>query len=423
MSKISQLIQAYRPDLAAYEALYKHLHQNPELSFQEKDTAAEIKQRLEKLPEYKVHTDIGGHGLAAVLENGAGKTILLRADIDGLPVEEKTGLPYASKKKMINTEGVEKPTMHACGHDMHITSLLAAAELLVKAKEEWSGTLLLVFQPAEEMGKGAQAMVDDGLYKKVPIPDIAVGGHVMPYRSGVIGTRRGLMASSADSYNLTLYGRSGHASQPHVTIDPVVMAANTIQRLQTIVSREVDPLDSACVSVAYVRAGDAVNIIPERADLGLDVRAYKPATRARVLDSVTRIVNAESAASGSPRAPRLTETRSFPFLVNDDAATAAIEDSFEAHFGAGPRAYTADMPRLGGSEDCGILATAVDRPIVFFTYGGVDPEVWDKAEEEEKLGERIPINHSAYFAPVIRPTLRVAVDGYAAAALTWLVKK
>lgn len=184
MAASSQIIAKYRPDLAPYEDLYRHFHSHPELSNQEKETAATISSYLSELSGFKLYPDIGGHGLAAVLENGSGKTILLRADMDALPVEEATGLAYASRKRMKDADGGEKPVMHACGHDMHITSLLAAAELLSRAREEWSGTLLLIFQPAEERGTGAQAMVDDGLYKKVPVPDIVLGGHVMPYRAG-----------------------------------------------------------------------------------------------------------------------------------------------------------------------------------------------------------------------------------------------
>ncbi|KAF1980929.1 metal-dependent amidase/aminoacylase/carboxypeptidase [Aulographum hederae CBS 113979] len=420
--KISKTVEVNRPPLASYEELYKHFHSHPELSFREKETAARIKQELKKLPEYAIHSDIGGHGLAAVFHNGTGTTVLLRADIDGLPVEEKTGLPYASKARMKDSDGEEKPTMHACGHDMHITSLLTAAELMVKAKEEWSGTLILCFQPAEEKGGGATAMVEGGLYDKVPIPDIVLGGHVMPHRAGTIGTRRGLMACAADSFHCTLHGRGGHASQPHRTCDPVVMAASIITRLQTIVSREVDSADSAVVTVGAVKAGDAENIIPDRADLKINVRTIDPDTRESLLKSLERIIRAECEASNAPAPPELTSTTSFPFTVNDAQVTEKLESTFSHHFRDGPHSYDSDVPRLAGSEDFGILATAIGKPSCFFTYGGVDSETWDKAEKKKKILENIPVNHSPLFAPVIQPTLRVAVDGYAVGALTWLLK-
>jgi amidohydrolase len=246
MPTISELATSYRPSLTKYEHLYKHFHANPELSNQEEATAARCVSELQTIsPDFDIKPNIGGHGIAAILFNGPGSTVLLRADFDALPIEERTGLPYASKIRMHDADGVEKPVMHACGHDMHISCLLGAAETLVAAREKWSGTLVFVFQPAEERGTGAQAMIDDGLYDSerhgVPVPDVVLGAHVMPHRAGVIGTRRGLLMSAADSMRITLHGRGGHASMPHRLVDPVVMAASTVMRLQTIVSREVDP--------------------------------------------------------------------------------------------------------------------------------------------------------------------------------------
>jgi amidohydrolase len=247
MPNISEIATKHRPELNKYEDLYKHFHANPELSNQEKETAARCVSELRAISgDFDIKTGIGGHGIAAILRNGGkGPTVLLRADFDALPIEERTGLAYASKKRMRDADGVDKPVMHACGHDMHISCLLGAAEALVSAREEWAGTLVLIFQPAEERGTGAQAMVDDGLYDPerhgVPVPDIVLGAHVMPHRAGVIGTRRGLLMSAADSMRVTLHGRGGHASMPHRLVDPVVMAASTVMRLQTIVSREVDP--------------------------------------------------------------------------------------------------------------------------------------------------------------------------------------
>ncbi|EMC97880.1 hypothetical protein BAUCODRAFT_406567 [Baudoinia panamericana UAMH 10762] len=426
---ISQLVEEHRPDLAAYQELYKHFHANPELSNQERETAATIAKYLnDKVStEFDIRTNIGGTGIAALLFNGSGPTILLRADFDALPVEERTGLPYASKKRMIDADGIEKPVMHACGHDMHITALLAAAELLVSAKDSWSGTLLLAFQPAEERGTGAQAMVDDGMYDPkrhaVPIPDVCLGGHVMPMRAGVVGSRRGLMASSADSMRITLHGRGGHASMPSRLVDPIVMAASTVMKLQTIVSREVDPWDTAVVTVASIQAGDAENVVVDDARMALDIRTIDPKTREKIKRSIKRIVDAESLASNAVKEPTYLTTRTFPITMNDEEVTAKLEETFRAHFKEGEHGYTSEAQKLGGSEDFSILGTAVDRPCSFFTYGGTDPELWDKCEAEGTLNEKIPINHSGLFAPVIMPTLQVAVDAYAAGALTWLLKK
>jgi amidohydrolase len=302
---------------------------------------------------------------------------------------------------------------------MHITSLLAAAKLLLDAKSSWTGTLILCFQPAEERGSGAQSMVDAGLYTKVPVPDIVLGGHVMPLCSGEIGTRRGMMASAADSFAVTLYGRGAHGSQPHRSVDPIVMAAHTVPRLQTIPSRETNPADLSVMTVGAIHAGDAENIIPDSAELKLDIRTLDPATRTKVIESMKRIIEAESQASNAPQAPSITRTREYPFLHNEEDATGILEKTFSAHF---KNAYDANTARLGGSEDFGDLATAVNKPAVFWAYGGVDPVVWAKAEKEGRLTEDIPVNHSAYFAPVIMPTLQVAVDAYAVAALTWLIQ-
>lgn len=357
--------------------------------------------------------------MAAVLKNGPGKTIMLRADIDALPVEEKTNIPYASTKSMKDeSDGVEKPTMHACGHDIHITALLMAAATLTNAQEHWTGTLILIFQPAEERAGGAQAMVNDNLYDKVPTPDIVIGGHVMPFRENVIGTKHGLIASSADSFTLHIEGRQAHASTPHVGIDPIVQAASTIMRLQTIVSREVDPSDFAVVTVSAIHAGDAENIIPQSADLKLNVRTGVPATRGRVLDSISRIIASEAQAS-SPSAspPVLTPTTKFPFLYNDTPTTSALERTFAAHFGD---KYDSQIPRLQGSEDFGILATSIGKPSCFFLYGGIEAGLYDGLVEQGRKNE-IPGNHSPYFLPVVG-SVGLGCEGYVVAALTFLGK-
>jgi amidohydrolase len=426
----SEVIAKYGPDLSEYEDIYKHLHQHPGLSLQEKLAASIAASHLRSLDGFEVKPDIGGHGLIGILENGRGKTILLRADTDALPIKELTGLPYASEVTEIDVaDGIEKPVMHACGHDMHVACMLAAATTLHAARKEWRGTLIVLFQPNEERGGGAKAMIEDGLYDPkrhaCPLPDVVLGQHVMPHAAGMIGTRRGAFASSADSFEVTLYGRGGHASQPHRTIDPVVMAAQVIVRLQAIVSREVDPRDTAVVTVGSLHAGMTENIISDSAVLKINIRAVQPETRTKVLASMRRIIKAECEASGAPQEPKFVPTSSFPFTINDDATTAHLEGPFKDHFGD---SYSASADPLGGSEDFSVLATEAPRkdgkgtgvPYSYWIFGGTHPEKCKEAESKGTLRDEIPINHSAYFAPVIQPTMKTGVDGLVVAALSFL---
>ena len=291
-SQITHLLHSHPLDLGTYEILYKHFHAHPEISLHEAKTASTILSQP-SLSAYTIHSSIGGHGLAGVLPNGAGPTILLRADMDALFVEENTGLEYASKTRMVdNADGIEKPVMHACGHDMHITCLLAAAEWLAskEVREKWVGTLVIVFQPNEERGKGARAMVDGGLYEKVPVPDVVLGQHVMPFRAGKVAVRKGTMIAAADSFKVTLFGRGGHGSMPQLCIDPVVLAANVVVRLQGIVAREVDPQEAAVLTVGSLQAGQTENVIADEAVLKIDVRSQHAETRDRVLKAMRRIV-------------------------------------------------------------------------------------------------------------------------------------
>ncbi|KAJ5474710.1 Amidohydrolase [Penicillium sp. IBT 31633x] len=404
--------------LAPYEDLYKHFHAHPELSLQEKATSETIASHLSKLGVYEIHTNIGGYGLAGVLKNGIGKTILLRADMDALPVKELTGLPYASSVTMLDADGIEKPAMHACGHDMHITCLLAAAEVLARTQHAWSGNLIVLFQPNEERGGGAQAMVDDGLYSKIPMPDHVFGQHVMRMRAGSVGSRPGTIMAAADSLKITLYGRGGHGSMPHQTVDPVLLAAHVVVRLQDIVSREVDPSDLAVLTVGSLQAGQTENIIADRAEIGVDFRTVKLETRQKILSAIHRIVEAECIASGSPKPPLFTPTRRFPPTFNDQNVALELAASFGDHF----KEFDADTPRTNVSEDFSILGTSQGLPCSFWFIGGIDPELWDKAERGETPKEEIAGNHSALFAPAIQPTLKTGVDALCIAALTFLRK-
>ncbi|KAJ5215650.1 uncharacterized protein N7498_002057 [Penicillium cinerascens] len=414
-TSLSDLLKKTSLDLAPYEDLYKYFHLHPELSRQEKSTSEKVAAHLAGLKVFDIHTNIGGYGLVGVFRNGPGKTVLLRADMDALPVKELTGLPYASSVTMRDADGIEKPVMHACGHDMHMTCLLAAAETLVKMQDAWSGTLIALFQPDEERGGGAQAMVDDGLYSKIPLPDYVFGQHVMRMRAGSIGSRPGTIMAAADSMKITVFGRGGHGSQPHQTVDPVLLAAHIVVRLQSIVSREIDPSDLAVLTVGSLQAGQTENIIADRAELGVDFRSAKLETREKLISAIKRIVEAECVASGSPKPPVFTPTRRFPPTTNDNSLASQVAVSFDSHF----ESFDGDTPRTNVSEDFSTLATCRGLPSCFWLTGCIDPEVWDKAQSS---GEEIPGNHSALFAPVIQPTMKVGVDALCLAALTFLKK-
>ncbi|KAH0538091.1 hypothetical protein FGG08_005303 [Glutinoglossum americanum] len=388
--EISKLIAQYRPDMSPYEDLYRKLHANPELSLQEGTTAAEVASRLRSLG-LEVRMSIGGHGVVGIFRNGIGKTVLLRAELDALPVQEQTGLEFASTKRMVDVaDNVEKPVMHACGHDLHMSSLLAASKLLYSCRDFWAGTLLILFQPNEEHGAGAQAMVDDGLYDEgrhaIPKPDVVLGGHVISMRSGRVGTRKGPFNSAANSYKAVLYGRGGHGSRPHMTIDPVVLACSTVLKLQTIVSRESDPQEPVVVTVGALHAGEAENVISEEATLWINTRAFSIRSRDRTKAAIDRIINAECQAAGSPKPPLIEATGFFPLLYNDEATTEVVSQAFEAHFG---KSFDPNSPASMGSEDFANLADPVSAPGCFWNYGGIDPQLWDDAKERGKL-EEIP---------------------------------
>ena len=403
------------PELTPYETLYKHFHSHPELSVQEYETANAVAKHLRDLNAYHVQTNIGGTGVVGVLENGSGKVILLRADMDALPVKEETGLDYASTVTVKDeSDGDIKPVMHACGHDMHMTCLLAAAEHLAKVKNHWKGTLIVLFQPNEERGGGAKAMVDDGLYDKVPVPDYVLGQHVMALRAGTVGSKVGTIMASSNRFKITLFGRGGHGSMPHRTIDPAVLAANVVVRLQTIVSREVDPSDMAVVTVASLQAGQTENIIADKAVIKVDVRTVNEATKERVIAAVRRIIKAECDASGSPREPVIEEITAFPLTVNDEALANTVAASFQDRF----HSFEPDTDRTNASEDVTILATSKDRPSLYWFLGGVSHQQWDQAEKDGTTHQSIPVNHSPFFAPVIQPTLKVGVEALSLAALT-----
>ncbi|HZM66568.1 MAG TPA: amidohydrolase [Nakamurella sp.] len=399
--------------------IYLDLHQNPELSYQETRTATIIATLLAGWG-YQVTTGIGGTGVVGILENGTGPTALLRADMDALPLLEKTGLEYASTRRATDRFGADVPIMHACGHDIHVTCLLGAAEQLAAEPESYSGRLMIVFQPAEELGTGAKAMVDDGLFTRFGQPDVVLGQHVAPMVAGVIGLHAGLVLSASDSLTVTLHGKGGHGSRPETTVDPIVMAAATVLRLQTIVSRETAGNETAVVTVGSINSGSTNNVIPDDAQLRLNVRTYDLNVRDRTLAAITRIVDGEARTAGATTSPTVDHTDYFPALMNDHEGTARILVAFQSWLGDG---NVLDPGPMTGSEDVGVLATSAGAPCVFWYLGGADPEAFAGAHTAADLMERmrgIPSNHSPHYAPIIDPTLRLGVTALVTAATTWL---
>jgi hippurate hydrolase len=401
------------------EAVYKDLHRNPELSFAEHRTAGIVADQLSRLG-LSVTTGIATTGVVGVFANGEGPTVLLRADMDALPVEEATGLDYASTARGIDPDGNDVPVMHACGHDVHVTCLLGAVEALVDDRDAWSGTLVALFQPAEEYGGGARTMVADGLFDRIPTPDVVLGQHVAPLPAGSIGLHPGPAFAGADSLNVRLFGTGGHGSRPETTVDPIVMASAAVLRLQTVVSREIAGSEMAVVTVGTLHAGTKVNIIPDEATLGLSVRSYDRGVRDRVLAAITRIVEGEAATSGAERAPEIRMDESFPVLVNDPAASERTTAAFRAAFGEG---RVVDPGPVAGSEDVGELAEAAGVPLVYWLLGGEDPQRFSNAMAAGTMEADIPSNHSPHFAPLIRPTLETGVRALAVAAREWFAAK
>ncbi|KAB0264598.1 amidohydrolase [Microvirga brassicacearum] len=407
--------------LAKLEDIYKDIHANPELSMQERRTAGIAANWLRE-QGYDVTEGVGGTGVVGLLRNGEGSTVLVRADMDALPMGENTGLPYASTKTGTDpSSGRKTGIAHSCGHDMHVTWLMGATQILAANKDKWRGTVIAVFQPGEETGEGARAMVEDGLTKRFPKPTVALAQHVLPFPADKALIRSGLMLSQSDSLRVTLFGRGGHGSSPQSTIDPVVMAAATVMRLQTVVSREIAMTDDAVVSVGSVQAGSSANIIPNEAVLQLNIRTFNDRVREQVLSSIKRIVSGEATTSGSPKPPEITTLPGeFPLTVNDDDATRKVAEALRQRLGAervGP------IGPASASEDFSVIPRAWgDVPSVYWIVGGVDPQKYAEAERSGSLN-KLPSNHSPEFAPVINPTLRTGIEAMLAASGAWLIAR
>lgn len=417
MSAVSDVLSGLDSVRAWQEDLYRDLHRHPELSHQEHRTAGLAAERL-TAAGFEVRQGVGGTGVVGVLRNGDGPAVLLRADMDALPVREATGLPYASTDTATDADGNDVPVAHACGHDMHVTCLLGAVQLLADGTDQWQGTLVTLFQPAEETGDGARGMVDDGLAGIIPKPDVAFAQHVLVGPAGRVGTHPGPVLSAADSMRITVYGRGGHGSMPQATVDPVLLASMIVVRLQGVVSREVAPTETAVLTVGSIHAGSKSNVIPDSATLELNVRTYGEQTRSTVLAAIRRMVTAECAASGSPREPEFELYDRFPVTDNDAAVTGRLAQAFAEHFGE--RAVTLD--RQTASEDFSDVPQSFGVPYSYWGVGCTDPETYWKAEAEGRISQDIPVNHAPAFAPVLQPTLDTGTQAMVVAALAWLAR-
>lgn len=384
-------------------ALYVDLHQHPELSGAETATAAKLAGQLRALG-YTVTERIGGTGVVAVLRNGVGKTILLRTELDALPVEEATGLPFASKVHAKDPSGRDVAVGHMCGHDVHMSALVATASIMAQRKDAWHGTLVLIGQPAEETISGAEKMVKDGLFTRFPRPDALLALHVMnDLPAGQVGVVEGAYSSNADSLRITIYGKGGHGSAPHTTVDPIVIAARTVVSLQTIVAREVKPGEFAVVTVGYVNAGTKNNIIPDQAELGLTVRTHSGQVRTQILNAITRIANAEAQAGNAARAPLIERYEATDAVYNDPALTRRLQQSLATALGAD---HVVKGEPITASEDFSVFIEQ-GIPGFYLTLGGADPQ---KFAEARANGTSLPSNHSPLFAPDVDPALHTAIN-------------
>nr|WP_234033558.1 amidohydrolase [Erythrobacter rubeus] len=407
-------------DIPGLMEVYKDLHANPELSFQEFETAKKLAARARELG-FEVTEGVGQTGVVAVMRNGEGPTVMLRADMDGLPVTEQTGLPYASKARGVPASGVESGIMHACGHDTHMAAWVGAAQLLAERRDEWSGTLVMILQPAEELGLGALAMLEDGLYERFPKPDYVLGFHdAAGAPAGFIGYAKGYALANVDSVDISVKGVGGHGAYPHTTKDPIVIASSIVMRLQTLVSRETNPLDSAVVTVGSFLAGAKHNIIPDEAKLQLTVRSYGAESRAALLDGIRRIAKAEAMAAGLAEDMLPTVTVQEPYLpstYNTPEFTEQVMAGLADRFGDRIREV---QPVMGG-EDFGqfYLADPDNIESLIFWVGGVPLERYEAAQRGEV--ELVSL-HSPFWAPDAEVVIATATEAMTAATLDLMPK-
>jgi hippurate hydrolase len=399
LAALDQQVETVFPDA---QTLYLDLHQHPELSGHETRTSEVMAQKLRALG-YEVTEHVGGDGVVALLKNGAGPVVMLRTELDALPVTEETGLPYASKVKVADASGREVGVMHACGHDVHMATLYGTAAIMARHKDSWHGTLMLIGQPAEETITGAKKMIADGLFTRFPRPDVAVALHdENGIAVGQVGVTPGYSKAAADSLRITVYGKGGHGARPESTIDPVVMAASIVVRLQSIVAREIQPGDAAVITVGYIQAGTKNNIIPDHAEMGLTVRSYTPEVRQHLLASIERIAKAEAEASGADKMPAVEKYESTGAVYNDTVLTAHEEQVLASVVG---KNNVVHEPPLMTSED---WAAYVEQgiPAFYYTLGVADPQKLAAAHASHK---ELPSNHSPLFAPVYQPAIKTGI--------------
>ena len=417
-AELDNIVQAESNSL---EALYKYIHAHPELSFHEKETSVRVAKELEAAG-YEVTTGVGGYGLVGVMKNGPGKTVLVRTELDALPIVEKTGRPYASKVRVKDDTGNEVGVMHACGHDMHMTSFIGTARALAKLKDRWSGTLVMIGQPAEERGGGSRAMLADGLFTRFPQPDYCLALHVnSDMKAGTVGYVPGYALANVDSVDITIRGIGGHGSRPETAKDPIVIAAQVITALQTIVSREVSPLDSAVVTVGSIHGGTKHNIIPDQAHMQLTVRTYSDETRKKVLDAIERITVNTARAAGVPKElepiVKVSRSETTPSVYNNPALVNRLVDVWKRVLGAGN--VIRQQPVMGGEDFSRYGRTDPKIPSFIFWLGAIDNE---RVAAARQSGKNLPSLHSPLFWPVIHPTIETGVKATTSAVLELLKK-
>jgi hippurate hydrolase len=384
------------------QTLYVDLHLHPELSSHETRTAAELATRLRTLG-YEVTEHVGGTGVVAILKNGPGPTVMLRTELDALPVEEKTGLPYASKVRAKDDNGRDVPVMHACGHDVHMAALWGTAAIMARNKESWHGTLMLIGQPAEETITGADKMIKDGLFTRFPKPDVGIALHdTNNLPVGKVGITPGYAKAAADSIRITVYGKGGHGAQPQTTVDPVLIAARIAVTLQSIVAREIKPGDAAVITVGYIQAGTKNNIIPDDAQMGLTVRSYKPEVRQHLLAAIERVAKGEAMAAGAEKMPLVEKYESTSAVYNDPVLTHHLAATLEGVLGKG--SVVTEEPIMTSEDYAYFVEQGV--PSFYFTLGVADPQ---KLAEARAAGRQLPSNHSPLFAPVPEPSLKTGM--------------
>ncbi|QUD89101.1 amidohydrolase [Phenylobacterium montanum] len=394
------------------DGLYKDIHNHPELGFQEARTAAVLAKEMRALG-FEVTEGVGKTGIVAVYKNGAGPTVLVRTELDALPVQEKTGLAYASTAKQ-SYRGHETFVDHACGHDIHMAAWVGTAHALVAMKSRWHGTLMFIGQPAEEMVSGAKGMIDDGLFTRFPKPDYGFALHVGPGPYGFVSYKAGVFSSTSDELDVTFHGRGGHGSMPNLTVDPVMEAARFIVDLQGVVSREKDPSQFGVISIGSIQAGNAGNVIPDTAELRGTIRSYDPAVRERMIDGIKRTANGVAMISGAP-APDVAIVEGGKAVVNDDALTERTAKVFKAAFGD----HAVAEPKPGAaSEDYSEFIIA-GVPSTYFGIGGLDPKM---LAEAKAAGKPVPANHSPFFAPVPEPSIRTGVEAMTLAVIDVMQK-